>query len=126
MLEFSILINGCEISLKFELILGGILLDENPLKCDCDLIWISDWMKRLISDMRVINIEAALQANSMAAMSQCIVHKTNHFNESQIQKISLLDLRSEDIFCGNISPCFISNSCLIILLILITIVLIYG
>ncbi|CAG2160447.1 unnamed protein product [Oppiella nova] len=80
--------------------LGGILLDDNPLHCDCDLIWISDWMKRLISDMRVVNIEAALQAHTMASMSQCIAYLPIPIN-----------LRSEDILCENISFKVTSNGC---------------
>ncbi|CAG2103122.1 unnamed protein product [Medioppia subpectinata] len=103
--------------------LGGILLDENPLNCDCDLIWISDWMKRLISDMRVVNIEAALQAHTMASMSQCISYddpiphtldNISYALPQNARKISLLDLRSEDIFCGNISFKVTSNDFLII------------
>ena len=101
-------------------------MDDNPLHCDCDLIWISDWMKRLISDMRVVNIEAALQAHTMASMSQCIVHfpipisdfdNTSHHEIQNMRKISLLDLRSEDILCENISFKVTSNGFLIILLI---------
>jgi hypothetical protein len=79
-------------------------------------------MKRLISDMRIINIEAALQANSMASMSQCIVYlpiTNNYLNESHSQKIkrvSLLDLRSDEILCESLSIILTPNVILIVLL----------
>ena len=71
--------------------------------------------------MRVINIEAALQANSMAAMSQCIANQSNPFNDSQTKRrISLLDLRPEDMFCENQSFGLVSNIILSVSLILTT------
>jgi hypothetical protein len=81
-------------------------------------------MKRLISDMRIINIEAALQANSMASMSQCIVYlpiTNNYLNESHsqiesIKRVSLLDLRSDQILCENLSIILTPNVILIVLM----------
>lgn len=101
---------------------GGILLDDNPLICECSLLWISDWLRKWIYDMRIINFEAAVQAYSIAHQSTCSIH-TNESNESiqnygeKIKRISILDLRSNEITCENQSiNCIVNNAVLAVIL----------
>ncbi|KAI2804927.1 Leucine Rich Repeat [Blomia tropicalis] len=61
-------------------LLGGIILEGNPLYCDCNLLWISKWMKQIFTEMKSINIDAAIQVKASLALSRCQLVGSRHSN----------------------------------------------
>lgn len=71
-------------------IIGGIILEDNPLVCDCNLLWISRWMNEIFTEMKSINIEAAIHVKAALSLSRCRLW-------DGMGKIPITHLREEDI-----------------------------
>ncbi|XP_046916799.2 uncharacterized protein LOC124497221 [Dermatophagoides farinae] len=95
-------------------LLGGIILENNPLVCDCNLLWISQWMREVFTEMKSINVEAAIHAKAKLSLSRCARPSCYHHPERQQQQsssknvvlsnitsisssVSIIDLRNEDL-----------------------------
>ena len=93
---------------------GGIILENNPLVCDCNLLWISQWMREVFTEMKSINVEAAIHAKAKLSLSRCARPSCYHHPERQQQQsssknvvlsnitsisssVSIIDLRNEDL-----------------------------
>ncbi|XP_003738743.1 chaoptin [Galendromus occidentalis] len=53
---------------------GGIRLEDNPFRCDCGLVWLSQWMRRWLREtVKVQRFEpaTALQLHNIARQSTC-------------------------------------------------------
>ena len=95
------------------IIIGGIILEDNPLVCDCNLLWLSQWMREVFTEMKSINVEAAIHAKSKLSLSQCArplcynnaqqysstsnVTTTTSSSPLKQSYVSIIDLRDEDI-----------------------------
>ncbi|KAH9414512.1 Leucine Rich Repeat [Dermatophagoides pteronyssinus] len=94
-------------------LLGGIILEDNPLVCDCNLLWLSQWMREVFTEMKSINVEAAIHAKSKLSLSQCArplcynnaqqysstsnITTTSSSSPLKQSYVSIIDLRDEDI-----------------------------
>ncbi|XP_076365993.1 uncharacterized protein LOC143254955 [Tachypleus tridentatus] len=77
-------------------IAGGILLENNPWTCDCDLIWLSHWLRRWMREtlqVQMLHFDAALYVYNQARQSTCKVPGSN-------TEVPVIDLRFEDIKCA--------------------------
>ena len=91
------------------IIIGGIILEDNPLVCDCNLLWLSQWMREVFTEMKSINVEAAIHAKSKLSLSQCArplcYNNAQQYSSTtnittlppQQSYVSIIDLRDEDI-----------------------------
>ncbi|XP_076328669.1 uncharacterized protein LOC143234861 [Tachypleus tridentatus] len=76
-------------------ITGGVLLENNPWKCGCDLIWLSHWLRRWMREtlkVQTLHFDAVLYVYNLARRSTCTVPGRN-------TEISIIDLRSKDMNC---------------------------
>ncbi|XP_022243437.1 chaoptin-like isoform X2 [Limulus polyphemus] len=76
-------------------ITGGVLLENNPWKCGCDLIWLSHWLRRWMREtlrVQMLHFDAVLYVYNLARRSTCIIPGTNI-------EIPIIDLRSKDMNC---------------------------
>ncbi|GFS34288.1 chaoptin [Nephila pilipes] len=76
-------------------ITGGVLLEENPWICSCELIWMGNWIRRWLREtfhVHMLSIEATLYVNSVARKTKCSVPDTNI-------TFDVIDLRPSDIQC---------------------------
>ncbi|XP_013787518.2 chaoptin-like [Limulus polyphemus] len=76
-------------------ITGGVLLENNPWVCDCDLIWLSRWLRRWMHEtlrVQMFHFDAALYVYNLARRSTCIMPGIN-------TEIPIIDLKPADINC---------------------------
>ncbi|CAL1267963.1 unnamed protein product [Larinioides sclopetarius] len=76
-------------------ILGGVLLEDNPWICSCELLWMGKWLRRWLREtfhVHMLSTEAMLYVTSVARKTKCLVPSTN-------VSISVIDLWSADIYC---------------------------
>ena len=76
--------------------LGGIILSNNPLECDCNLLWISQWMQELFSEMKSINIDAAIHVKSSLTASTCKLKNSSQNNHTKEMR-SIAHLSEHDV-----------------------------
>lgn len=82
--------------------IGGIILENNPLECDCNLLWISRWMKEIFTEMKSINVEAAIHVKSALSLSRCRMdHQPptlgSNASAAVIETVPIVHLQEEDI-----------------------------
>ncbi|XP_022246102.1 chaoptin-like [Limulus polyphemus] len=76
-------------------IAGGVLLENNPWTCDCDLIWLSHWLRRWMREtlqVQMLHFDAALYVYNLARQSTCKIPGSN-------TEIPVIDLRLEEMKC---------------------------
>ncbi|XP_055951250.1 chaoptin-like [Argiope bruennichi] len=86
--------NGLDVD-QTQHILGGVLLEDNPWICSCELLWMGKWLRRWLREtfhVHMLSTEAMLYVNSVARKTKCSVLNTN-------VTISVIDLKSSDIHC---------------------------
>ncbi|GIY46850.1 hypothetical protein CDAR_586671 [Caerostris darwini] len=74
---------------------GGVLLEDNPWVCSCELVWMGKWLRRWLREtfhVHMLSIEAMLYVNSVARKTRCSVPNTNI-------TFAVIDLRPSDIHC---------------------------
>ncbi|CAG9855606.1 unnamed protein product [Phyllotreta striolata] len=77
------------------LITGGLLLSNNPFRCDCHLTWLSHWMRRWTREsLQSHSSPAEGSVRMIEAISEatCIDYRSN-------TKIPIVDLQPEDTNC---------------------------
>lgn len=111
---------------------GGLLLEDNPLICSCDILWLSSWLRKWLKESRKIhhhNHDTFLSTESKArlmtckqsivqlrkqqsALSSSIISQNNSIISINLRpkaklisdkKIPLLDIYPEDIGCNSVS-----------------------
>lgn len=74
---------------------GGVLLEENPWDCSCDLLWLGQWLRRWLREtfhVHMLSIEAALYVNTVSRNAKCSMRGSN-------VSLSIIDLRRSDLKC---------------------------
>ncbi|GFT86110.1 chaoptin [Nephila pilipes] len=77
---------------------GGVLLEENPWSCSCDLLWLGRWLRRWLREtfhVHMLSVEASLYVNSVSRKATCSVSGTNI-------SLAIIDLRKSDVDCNPI------------------------
>ena len=75
--------------------LGGVLLEENPWDCSCDLLWLGQWLQRWLREtfhVHMLSVEAALYVNTVSRNAKCSMRGSNI-------SYSIIDLRRSDLKC---------------------------
>ncbi|KAI1292097.1 Chaoptin [Halotydeus destructor] len=60
---------------------GGLLLDENPWQCSCDLIWLSSWLRKWLRETRkyyMLNLDVFLHQTQSPLQGTCIRYLANN------------------------------------------------
>lgn len=93
----------------FFIISGGVLLEENPWNCTCNLLWLGQWLRRWLREtfhVNMLSIEAALYVNTVSRNAKCFLIGSN-------TSISIIDLRKSDVQCeraislaASLVPCY--------------------
>ncbi|XP_054716428.1 chaoptin-like [Uloborus diversus] len=81
--------------LQTQHISGGVLLEDNPWNCSCELLWLGRWLRRWLREtfhVHMLNVEAALYVNSVSRKATCSVTGTNI-------SLAIVELRSTDVDC---------------------------
>ncbi|CAL1274792.1 unnamed protein product [Larinioides sclopetarius] len=85
-------------------ITGGVLLEENPWSCSCELLWLGRWLRRWLREtfhVHMLSVEASLYVNSVSRKATCTVSGSN-------VSLAIIDLRKSDVDChqvvGGTSP----------------------
>ncbi|GIX91851.1 chaoptin [Caerostris extrusa] len=79
-------------------ITGGVLLEDNPWACSCELVWMGKWLRRWLREtfhVHMLSIEAMLYVNSVARKTRCSVPNTNI-------TFAVIVLRPSDIHCQKV------------------------
>ncbi|GIY61103.1 chaoptin [Caerostris darwini] len=77
-------------------ITGGVLLEENPWSCSCELLWLGRWLRRWLREtfhVHMLSVEASLYVNSVSRKATCTVSGTN-------VSLAIIDLRKSDVDCN--------------------------
>ncbi|GIY64517.1 uncharacterized protein CDAR_103451 [Caerostris darwini] len=75
---------------------GGVLLEENPWSCSCELLWLGRWLRRWLREtfhVHMLSVEASLYVNSVSRKATCTVSGTN-------VSLAIIDLRKSDVDCN--------------------------
>lgn len=68
----------------------GILLEDNPWICSCELTWLSDWLRRWAKDLRRSHILEPMLVSWMTdAFCVSFDGKTPHSNSKDVPLIEL-------------------------------------
>ena len=102
--------------------IGGLLLDNNPWLCSCDLLWLSSWLRRWVRETRkfyALNFDVFLHQTQPPLQGHCIYEQppatdyfgfgikssqddgivnTTNSNRNTI-KIALIDLYPATVAC---------------------------
>ncbi|XP_015910464.1 chaoptin [Parasteatoda tepidariorum] len=93
-------------------ITGGVLLEENPWNCSCELLWLGRWMRRWLIEtfhVHMLSVEAALYVNTVSKKTTCTIPGTN-------STLSIVDLRVKDVNCEVVSNSASCPSCIMFLI----------
>lgn len=74
----------------------GILLDDNPWICSCELTWLSDWLRRWAKDMRRSHMLEPALVSAMTDGS-CVPSHDPHFDS---KGVPLIELRPNLFACN--------------------------
>ncbi|XP_066905092.1 chaoptin [Halyomorpha halys] len=77
-----------------KLISGGLLLKDNPLTCDCSLVWLGHWLRRWLRESLLIQTadpEISARLTGAAREASC--------RDRDGRRTALLDLRPEHLSC---------------------------
>ena len=84
-------------------------MEGNPLYCDCNLLWISKWMKQIFTEMKSINIDAAIQVKASLALSRCQLVGSRHSNSHSTNRSAMR--RAEQITITHLTEEHIDSRC---------------
>ncbi|CAL1270134.1 unnamed protein product [Larinioides sclopetarius] len=76
-------------------ITGGVLLEDNPWNCSCELLWLGRWLRRWLREtfhVHMLSVEAALYVNAISRKATCTISGTN-------SSLAIVDLRWSDVDC---------------------------
>ncbi|XP_015910441.2 chaoptin [Parasteatoda tepidariorum] len=76
-------------------ITGGVLLEDNPWNCSCELLWLGRWMRRWLREtfhVHMLSVEAAIYVNTVSRKATCSIQGTN-------TSIAIVDLRKSNVNC---------------------------
>ncbi|KAG8187144.1 hypothetical protein JTE90_004887 [Oedothorax gibbosus] len=75
---------------------GGVLLENNPWRCSCDLLWLGKWLRRWLREtfhLHMLSAEAELYVNGMARKATCSLPINNN------SLASIIDIKEADLNC---------------------------
>ncbi|KFM75099.1 Chaoptin, partial [Stegodyphus mimosarum] len=76
-------------------ITGGVLLEENPWSCSCELLWLGRWLRRWLREtfhVHLLSVEATLYVSSVSRKATCLVQGSNI-------SLAIIDLKQSDVKC---------------------------
>ncbi|KAG8198837.1 hypothetical protein JTE90_007139 [Oedothorax gibbosus] len=80
-------------------ITGGVLLEDNPWTCSCDLLWLGRWLRRWLREtfhVHMLSVEAALYVNTISRRARCSIPGTN-------MTLAIIELRHSDVNCDEVA-----------------------
>lgn len=71
------------------MIIGGLQVSGNPLECDCEIAWLSVWMRRWLRESRQIHTASqsdARQLRTLAGRAVCAETASNSISQHHLQQ----------------------------------------
>lgn len=85
--------------------------------CDCNLLWLSKWMRDMFTEMKSENIDRAIHAKATLALSRCSLGGNR---SAGVTTVPIIHLAEEDIDCNNHSGTLqLSFTYLLIMIVLV-------